>query len=92
MGIFKKAPVKRLTEAELRSNYVESKRIEKLTTLFFMFISTVISIAIISFSISQKIYWVLVFSILSILWFIHLITKLSVIIEEVFENREEEDE
>jgi len=81
-----------LTEAELRSNYVESKRIEKLTTLFFMFISTVISIAIISFSISQKIYWVLVFSILSILWFIHLITKLSVIIEEVFENREEEDE
>jgi len=92
MGIFKKDPVKRLTETELRSDYIESKRIEKLTTLFCMFVSTIITIAIISFSISQKIYWILVFSILSILWFIHLITKLSVIIEEVFENREEEDE
>ena len=92
MGIFKKDPVKRLTEPELRFNYLESKRVEKLTTLFFMFISTVITIAIISLSISKKIYWILVFSVLTILWFIHLITKLSLVIEEVFENREEEDE
>jgi len=91
MGIFNKDPVKRLDEDELRFVYLDSKVMEKRFTFFLMIISAGISIAIISFSISDKIYWILIFALLSILWFIYLITKLSRVIEEIFENREVEE-
>ncbi len=90
MAIFKRDPVKRLNEDELRITYLESKRSEKLLTFVFMAISSIMSIAIISFSISKKLYWILIFALITIIWFIRLINKLSTIIEEVFENREEE--
>jgi len=89
MGIFNKEPVHRLTEQELRTIYVDSKRSQKIAIFFYMFISAGITIAVITLSLSKKIYWILAFSIISILCFIKLITTLARVIEEIFENRED---
>jgi len=94
MGIFNTKPIKRLNEDGLRDIYIESKKADKFTCIFFMVVSGLSSIAVISYAIIEKIYWVLSFSILLIILFIYCINKFSRVIEDVFENRimEEDDE
>jgi hypothetical protein len=88
MGIFNKDPVRRLDEKELRDIYLESKRSQRIAIICYMFLSVIGTIAIITLSLSYKVYWILIFSIILILCFIRLITVLSRVIEEIFENRE----
>ena len=93
MSLFKKDPIERLDEEELREMYLHSRKIEKGMSIFYMILSGLATIAIISFAISQKIYWVLSFSIISVIMFIYCISEFSRIIEDIFENRIiEEDE
>lgn len=87
MGIFKKDPVERLDEDQLREMYLLSKRSEKFTTVFFMIIYGLISIAVSSYAIGKEIYWLLAVPIILIILFIYLIGKFSRILEDVFENR-----
>lgn len=92
MGFFNHEPIKRLDEEELRKIYLWSKRLEKRVSVFYMIVSGLVSIAIISYAISQKIYWILCFSVISVIAFIYLITQFSNIIEDIFENRIYEEE
>ena len=77
MGIFNTKPIKRLNEDGLRDIYIESKKADKFTCIFFMVVSGLSSIAVISYAIIEKIYWVLSFSILLIILFIYCINKFS---------------
>ena len=92
MGIFKKDPIERLDENELRDKYLEAKRMEKITAVFYMVVFGLVTIATASYSIAKEIYWVLSFSIISIIAFIHFITSFSRILEDIFENRILEEE
>jgi len=87
MGIFNKDPITRKEEVELREDYLSSKRAEKINYLFCMFMFSLLSIAIISFSIIREMYWALSFSVITVIGFIVSISKFSRVIEDIFENR-----
>lgn len=82
----------RLDEDELRGFYLDSKGMDKIISVFYMIISGLISIGFICYAIIEKVYWILSFSVVSIIVFIVSISKFSKIIENIFENRIYEDE
>ena len=87
MSLFKKDPIERLDEDELREMYLHSRKVERGMSIFYMVLSGLATIAIISYAISQNMYWVLSFSIISVIAFIYCITEFSRVIEDIFENR-----
>ena len=92
MDIFKKDPIKRLNEDELREKYLDSKKLEKISSIFYMVGSGLLSIIIIAFSISKSITWGYgVASIFVILW-IYNTVRFSRILEDIFENKIIEEE
>jgi hypothetical protein len=87
MNFFNKEPVKRLNEEELREDYIGSKKLDKQMSFIVMIVLFLLSILIICFSVIKEIYWVLSFSIITIILFIYFMNSFSRLIEDIFENR-----
>lgn len=87
MSIFNKEEPHRLDDIELREFYLDSKIADKRLSIYCMVIFSILSIAIIWFSIAQKLYWIMLFAIVTIISFIYHMSRFSSVIEEIFENR-----
>lgn len=86
-NLFKREKVSRLDNKKLREFYLESRKSEKNGCILAMIISMVIIIALTSLSISLKIYWILIGSIIFLTGFILNMTRYGRVIEDIFENK-----
>jgi len=87
MTIFNKENTHRLDDKELREFYLDSKIADKRLSIYCMVIFSLLSIAIIWFSVAQKLYWIMFFAIVTVISLIYHISRFSSVIEEIFENR-----
>ena len=90
--MWNKGEIRRLDEEDLREIYLDSKRVEKRMSVFYMVLSGISTSGILCYAIIKEIYWVCSLAIISVIAFIYLISQFSQIIEEIFENRIYEEE